>query len=74
MYNNVTKIGGIALRKQTLGKRYLKLATKKPLFYYAFLLLGLMIFLYLTLTTRIHTSEGDKRLMEIIYFRGGRSL
>lgn len=66
--------GGILLKKQTFAHRYLFYATKKPLFFYSFLLLGVAIFLYLTLTTYIETIDGSHTLFYIIFVNAGCGL
>jgi hypothetical protein len=64
----------ISLKKQSLGVRYLNLATKKPWFFYGVLLFGVMLFLYLTLSTQIETTEGVQTLFHMIFVRAGRGL
>jgi hypothetical protein len=62
------------LKKKSIGVRYLKLATKKPLFFYSILLFGIALFLYLTLTTKIETATGSRTLLRIIFLQAGKGL
>jgi hypothetical protein len=62
------------MKKKTFGVRYLRLATKKPLFFYSVLLLGTALFLYLTLTTRIDTDNGSYSLLHMIFIKAGKGL
>lgn len=62
------------MKKQSFGKRYLYIATKKPLFFYGVLLLGVTLFLHLTLTTKLETDTGLQTLFHIIFARAGRGL
>ena len=61
-------------RTEKLAKKYMYIATKKPLFFYAFLLLGTALFLWLTLTTNIDTANGKRTLFEMIFVNAGRGL
>lgn len=62
------------MKKKPLGVRYLKLATKQPMFFYSVLLFGVALFLYLTLTTRIETDADSQTLFHMIFLRAGRGL
>ncbi len=53
---------------------YLHFATKKPGLFYSVLLLGIALFLYLTLITRIETETGSKTLLHIIFVQAGKGL
>jgi len=48
------------------------IVTKKPLFFYGFLCLGVALFLYLTLTTKIETAHGVRNLLYVIFVRAGK--
>ena len=62
------------LKRTAITRRYIYWVTKKPLFFYAFLLLGTALFLWLTLTTRISASDGDMTLFNMIFAKAGRGL
>lgn len=62
------------MKKQSLGVRYLHIATKKPLFFYGVLLFGVALFLYLTLSTKLETDTGLQTLFHMIFVRAGRGL
>lgn len=62
------------MKKKSLGVRYLHLVTKKPLFFYSFLLFGVALFLYLTLSTKLETDTGLQTLFHMIFIRAGRGL
>lgn len=64
----------IALKKRSFGTRYLHLTTGKPWFFYSILLLGVTLFLYLTLTTNVQTDAGSQTLFYIIFVRAGKGL
>ena len=59
---------------EKFAKKYIYIATKKPVFFYAFLLCGIALFLWLTLTTNIDTTEGKRTLFEIIFINAGKGL
>lgn len=61
-------------KKRSLGDRYLHLVTKKPWLFYSVLLLGVALFLYLSLTTTLETEEGVQTLFHIIFLRAGKGL
>lgn len=61
-------------KKRSLGVRYLHLVTKKPWLFYSVLLLGVALFLYLSLTTTLETEEGVQTLFHIIFLRAGKGL
>jgi hypothetical protein len=50
------------MKHKTFVQKYMLWATKKPLFFYSFLLAGVALFLWLTLTTQIETDEGTQTL------------
>jgi len=50
------------------------IATKKPLFFYTILLMGVALFLWLTLTTYIDTVDGGQSLFYIIFAKAGKGL
>jgi hypothetical protein len=54
--------------------KLMRTAVKKPLLFYSFLALGITVFLYLTLTTHIETSDGTKTLLWMIFVKAGRGL
>lgn len=63
------------MRKKSFGQKYIYITTKKPLFFYAFLLLGIALFNWLTLTTRIDTADGSSQtLFYMIFVRAGKGL
>jgi hypothetical protein len=62
------------MRKKTAAVKYMHIATKKPLLFYSFLALGITIFLYLAMTTRIETTDGSKTLLWMIFVKAGRGL
>lgn len=62
------------LKKKSLSARYVHLATKKPWFFYSVLLIGVALFLYLTLTTSIDTDIGSKSLFHMIFIQAGKGL
>lgn len=62
------------MKKKPPGVRYLHLVTKKPWLFYGVLLLGIALFLYLTLSTHIGTDMGDETLFHMIFVRAGRGL
>lgn len=62
------------MRKRSFSIRYLRLATKKPLFFYSVLMFGVVLFLYLTLTTRIEIDTGNYSLLHMIFIKAGKGL
>jgi hypothetical protein len=50
------------------------LATKKPIIFYSFLLVGVALFLWLTMTTEIKTAEGMVSLFYLIFAQAGKGL
>jgi len=62
------------VKKKTFAQKYMLLATKKPLLFYTFLLIGAALFLWLTWTTKIETADGTRRLFGLIFARAGKSL
>jgi prolipoprotein diacylglyceryltransferase len=62
------------MKKKTFAQKYVLWATKKPLFFYVFLLAGVTLFLWLTLTTQIETSDGTQTLFYLIFVRAGKGL
>lgn len=62
------------MKKRKPGAMYLHFATKKPGLFYSVLLLGIALFLYLTLNTRIETETGSKTLLHIIFVQAGKGL
>ena len=62
------------MKKRTLVTKYIYMATKKPILFCSFLALGVALFLYLTLTTLIETTDGVKTLFWLIFTRAGRGL
>ncbi|MDR0948388.1 MAG: hypothetical protein LBM69_02575 [Lachnospiraceae bacterium] len=61
-------------KKNTFAQKYMLWTTKKPLFFYTFLLLGTALFLWLALTTQIETDEGTQTLLYMIFVRAGNGL
>jgi prolipoprotein diacylglyceryltransferase len=61
-------------KKNTFAQKYILWTTKKPLFFYSFLLAGTALFLWLTLTTRIETDKGLQTLLYLIFVRAGNGL
>jgi len=55
-------------------EKFMHLATKKSWFFYGFMVAGIALFLWLTLTTQIETAEGTQTLLYIIFVRAGRGL
>jgi len=49
-------------------------ATKKPLLFYGFLLAGVALFLWLTLSMQIATSDGTHSLLYVIFVQAGKSV
>jgi hypothetical protein len=62
------------MKKETAAAKIMSIAVKKPLLFYSFLALGITVFLYLTLTTRIETTDGTKTLLWMIFVKAGRGL
>lgn len=62
------------MKKETAAAKIMRIAVKKPLLFYSFLALGITVFLYLTLTTRIETTDGTKTLLWMIFVKAGRGL
>jgi hypothetical protein len=62
------------VKKKTFAQKYILWATKKPLFFYTFLLAGVALFLWLTLTTRIETTDGTRTLFNLIFAQAGKGL
>ena len=62
------------MKKRSFGVRYLRLVTKKPLFFYSVLLFGVALFLCLTLTTKIETVSGSYSLLHMIFINAGKGL
>jgi hypothetical protein len=62
------------MEKPSFITRYNDIATKKPWLFYSVLLLGITLFLFLTLTTTIETDAGSQTLFHIIFVRAGRGL
>jgi len=62
------------MKKKGVGQHFMLLAAKKPLFFYVFLLVGVALFLWLTLTTYIDTANGSQTLFYIIFARAGKAL
>jgi len=67
-------LGVMLMKKRTLGQRYTHFVTKKPLFFYGFIFMGIGLFLWLTLTTSIETNEGVQSLFYTIFMRAGSGL
>ena len=61
-------------KSERFTKKYIYIATKKPLFFYLFLLVGVVLFCWLTLTTSIDTTDGKRTLFEIIFINAGKGL
>jgi len=59
---------------EKFAKKYIYIATKKPIFFYLFLFVGVALFCWLTLTTNIDTTEGKRTLFEIIFINAGKGL
>ena len=49
----------------------MRLATGTSWFFYGYLLLGIALFLYFTLTTKIETEAGAETLFYAIFFKAG---
>lgn len=62
------------MKRKTMASKYIHVATNKPILFYSFLALGVAMFLYLTMTTRIETKDGAKTLFWMIFMRAGRGL
>jgi hypothetical protein len=62
------------MKNKSASAQFMRIAVKKPLLFYSFLALGITVFLYLTLSTRIETSEGTKTLLWMIFVKAGRGL
>jgi len=62
------------MKKKTFGQKFMLIATKKPLFFYTILLMGVALFLWLTLTTYIDTVDGGQSLFYIIFAKAGKGL
>jgi hypothetical protein len=62
------------MKHKTFAQKYMLWATKKPLFFYSFLLAGVALFLWLTLTTQIETDEGTQTLLRLIFVRAGKGI
>jgi len=61
-------------KSEIFAKKYIYIATKKPVFFYTFLFLGAALFLWLTFTTNIDTADGKRTLFEIIFINAGKGL
>ena len=55
-------------------EKFMHFATKSPWFFYGFLAMGVVLFLWLTLTTHIETTDGPQTLFYTIFVRAGRGL
>lgn len=62
------------MKNKSFAQKYMLFATKKPLFFYTFLLAGVALFLWLTLTTRVETSDGTQTLLHLIFVQAGKGL
>jgi len=62
------------MKNNTLGQKYMQIATKKPLLFYGFLLAGVALFLWLTLSMQIVTSDGTHSLLYVIFVQAGKSI
>jgi hypothetical protein len=62
------------VKKKTLAQKYMLLATKKPILFYSFLLVGVALFLWLTMTTEIETADGTISLFYLIFAQAGKGL
>ncbi|MCL2575121.1 MAG: hypothetical protein FWE33_01685 [Defluviitaleaceae bacterium] len=62
------------MKKRTFGEKYMHFVTKKPLFFYGFLIVGVGLFVWLTMTTHIETLDGMRSLFNIIFTQAGRGL
>jgi hypothetical protein len=62
------------VKKKTLAQKYMHVATKKPLLFYGFLLAGVALFLWLTLSMQISTSDGTHSLLYVIFVQAGKSV
>ncbi len=67
MFRNINK---------SFGRAYLKYVIKSPVFFYCFLIVGVGIFLYMTLTIRLDVSRGFETdtvsLFEKIFLKAGK--
>ena len=62
------------MKKRTLGQKYMQIATKRPLLFYGFLLAGVALFLWLTISMQIVTSDGTHSLLYVIFVQAGKSI
>lgn len=62
------------MKKKNLAIKYIHITTKKLIMFYSFLVFGVVLFLYLTLSTQIDTTDGVKSLFWLIFMRAGRGL
>ena len=60
------------MKKKNPAEKYMYVITKRPIVFYTFLCLGVTLFLYLTLSTKIDTAEGLKSLLYIIVVKAGK--
>jgi len=62
------------MKKGMHPPKYMLLATRNPWFFYVFLLTGVVMFLWLTLTTQVETADGTQTLFYLIFARAGKGL
>ena len=60
--------------KKPLSEVYMRTITKRPVFFYMFLLVGISVFIYLTMTIKIETEEGVMSLLSLIMTKAGKGI
>lgn len=62
------------MKKRRFSMLFTRLVTKSPFFFYGFLLSGIALFLYLTITLKVETADGSVSLLYLIFVKAGRSI
>ncbi len=62
------------MKKQNISKLYVKYIIKTPVIFYLFLIIGAVLFLYMTITLQVDYADGTKSLFELIFIKAGKGI